>query len=448
MRLGLCEDYPEETRTLDEVHDDLATVRLAGARALRVSFGWDGLEPEDDRFDFDFTDALVGIAEEQGVELTPYIAYTPAWAAGVEPGGEAWHRPPLDPAEFGEIAGELASRYRGRVRSWELWNEPDNPMFWTGTPEQLAELVRAGSRAVRAADPEARIVLGGVAWDSRYVLKLLRDHAVSADVDVVNIHAYHETWSPDGIEELVPYVLRVADAIALHGDGEPIWINEAGYSSYRYGARVSDVYRATFAYEHTLEHQASFLLRAIALAASTGHVSLLGWYEIKDLPPQAEVIGDENNRHLGILTPDRRPKPAFDAMRYAAELFDDGFVCLDSRTRVHRALGTHSEAHVFLLHDDSLAVVAWIRTSRPGLAASGLITVAGDVADPRAETIDLFLPVDLLPRELVGRGSRRATVHDEAGRVVGAVDVRRERDELALRGLRLEGGTTTLVRLH
>ena len=44
--LGLCEDYPEESRSIEEVRRDLALLRQAGVKVLRVSFGWDGIEPE------------------------------------------------------------------------------------------------------------------------------------------------------------------------------------------------------------------------------------------------------------------------------------------------------------------------------------------------------------------------------------------------------------------
>src|SRR4051812_5391008 len=76
--LGLCEDYPEETRSQAEVRRDLALVSNAGLEALRVSVGWDDLEPEPGRYDFAFLDDLVRAAEEQHVRLVPYVAYTPA----------------------------------------------------------------------------------------------------------------------------------------------------------------------------------------------------------------------------------------------------------------------------------------------------------------------------------------------------------------------------------
>src|SRR4051812_11290387 len=78
--IGLCEDYPEESRSLETVRRDMKLLREAGVRLLRVSIGWDGLEPQEGRYDWAFWDAFVDLAVRQnGVRLIPYVAYTPRW---------------------------------------------------------------------------------------------------------------------------------------------------------------------------------------------------------------------------------------------------------------------------------------------------------------------------------------------------------------------------------
>jgi hypothetical protein len=37
--LGLCEDYPEESRSLEEARRDFELLRAAGLRVLRISIG-------------------------------------------------------------------------------------------------------------------------------------------------------------------------------------------------------------------------------------------------------------------------------------------------------------------------------------------------------------------------------------------------------------------------
>src|SRR5688500_3599932 len=82
VRLGLCEDYPEESRSLERARADLDAVRASGAQVLRISFGWDAMEPERGVYDWSFWDDFVRAAvHERGIRLIPYICYTPKWAA-------------------------------------------------------------------------------------------------------------------------------------------------------------------------------------------------------------------------------------------------------------------------------------------------------------------------------------------------------------------------------
>jgi len=83
--------------------------------------------------------------------LQPVIVYTPAWA------GEDANSPP-PAAAFSKFAGTLARRYRGRIRYYELWNEPDLSRYWAGTVQQYVQRVlRPGYRAIKHADPRVRV---------------------------------------------------------------------------------------------------------------------------------------------------------------------------------------------------------------------------------------------------------------------------------------------------
>ncbi|HEY0947354.1 MAG TPA: beta-galactosidase, partial [Opitutaceae bacterium] len=54
VSVGLCEDYPEETRTVEAAEADLKRVRNAGGKVLRIAFGWDAMEPKRGEFDWSF----------------------------------------------------------------------------------------------------------------------------------------------------------------------------------------------------------------------------------------------------------------------------------------------------------------------------------------------------------------------------------------------------------
>jgi hypothetical protein len=359
--LGLCEDYPEETRTLDEARRDFAVLRTGGVGVLRVSIGWDGVEPEKDHCDLAFWDAFVELAAEARITLIPYVAYTPRWNSdgGAE---DYWKTPPRDLAEFGELMQLLATRYRGRIHSWEIWNEPDNRDYWLGTAAQYGALLKTGAAAVHAADPALEVVLGGLAGGVPFLRELFEEQQAADSVDVVNLHSYYETWNPNPLETLPSYVEEVSAIVARHGRRQPIWMAEVGYSDWRPAAARAVAPR--YGYEHSTEFQAVMLVRTVALLFAKPAVSLVAWYELKDPRASAAMIGDDNNRHLGVMTESYRPKPAFDALSLMNRLFHAGFRPADAELRVlpAPAPGSELELHGFLTADRELVLIAWLRT--------------------------------------------------------------------------------------
>lgn len=437
MPIGLCEDYPEESRSLALAREDLELMRKAGVDVLRVSLGWDEVEPERGRFDFAFWDAFIRMAvDDFGIRLLPYVAYTPRWAVhpAAQTREDTWRYPPADPGAWSEALRALASRYEKRIGSWELWNEPDNQDYWRGTPAEFAALVKAGAAAVRRGAPQAQVVLGGIAWDTEFLATLFRDERLGDSVDVVNAHAYFETWNASPLEALDDYVHRLRRIVDRWGRGQPVWLAEVGYSSYRDGTHVSAVYDLRYGYEHTLAFQAVMLLRTVAAARATEQVGLLAWYELKDLPPEAPVIGDVNNRHLGVTLANRHPKPALAALVFANTFLGGPLRVRDEAAVVTRAVGSEVVVHVFETPAGALRVVAWLATSTPRSWA----WARAPVRDRRGERISLRVPG-------VQDADSFATLFGTDGRPRGRVPVAHVAGALALPGLVIEPGQVLLL---
>ncbi len=78
--VGLCEDYPEETTTMQIIKNDFEFLKKHNINLLRISFGWDAIETEKGKFEWLFWDDFVKMAvDEYGITLVPYICYTPQW---------------------------------------------------------------------------------------------------------------------------------------------------------------------------------------------------------------------------------------------------------------------------------------------------------------------------------------------------------------------------------
>ena len=289
--------------------------------------------------------------------------------------------------------GLLAARYQGRIHSWELWNEPDNRDYWLGSVADYAQLLRRGADAVHAVDARLSVVSGGLAGHLECLEALFEQQDAARFVDVVNLHAYYETWNPEPIETLSSYVAEASELVQRQGGRQPIWVAEIGYSDFRERQRVSASVSAWFRHEHTLDHQAIVLVRSLTLLLASPSVSLIAWYELKDLPAGDAMIGDANNRHLGVLFADYRAKPARAALEWMARLFAEGFQPLTEGLHIEPPRSLNSRArqvYAFLTPRRSVVVIGWLaRPSEPPPSRA-----PGEAQDERRDALRIRLPYE------------------------------------------------------
>jgi hypothetical protein len=423
LKLGLCEDYPKESRNIEQARRDLLLLKTNGIHYLRIAFAWEGVERKRGQFDWSFWDDFVAAANAQGIQLLPYVCYTPEWAASKHT-ADFWRSPPRDPAAFGEFMYAIASHYKDRVQTWELWNEPDNPEYWTGNVEQFGEMIRAGSAAVRRADPNIKVVLGGLAWNLKFLEQLLQQPGMATNFDIVNLHSYLETWAANPAETTATQADNAERILREANAPKPLWMAEVGYSNYRSNNVVSPSYRSRFNYEHQPEFQAATVFRMLVPVLASGKVQLAAWYRIHDLPNNQNIIGDVNNRRLGVLDLQNNPKPVLNALKFFNELFGAEVVLADERVRVEAKIASDAEVYAFFRKDKALAVTAWLKVVTPH-------TETATASDTRLETLMLRLP----------ERYRRGEVYDEIGRRIGSIHINHSNSI----NLRLTGGHVFVV---
>jgi len=215
-------------------------MRASGVRTWRVEFSWDLLEPAPGRFDWSPTDRKVLAAARAGIDVLGLAVRAPAWANG---GDLDPFVPPREPAAYGRFMTALVDRYgpagslwaehpavpRRPVRAWEIWNEPNLPIYFRAQPfaRPYARLLRAASRAVRRADRRATVVLAGMAnFSWRDLDRLLRSER-GLDFDAAAVHPF--TGRPSGMIEIVR---RNRAVLARRGRGRtPVWLTELTWSS-------------------------------------------------------------------------------------------------------------------------------------------------------------------------------------------------------------------------
>jgi hypothetical protein len=186
--------------------------------------------------------------------------------------------------------------------------------------------------------------------------------ATASVIDVVNLHEYLETWDERRAEEYPLYIAEVAALVREHAPRADLWLAEFGYSDWHgLDGRPSEWSYAMDVWEHTPVFQGVALLRAHALALGTSLLSLTTWYRVDDLPPSEGVIGDENNKHLGILDLRGAPKPALAALALWNRLLGDA-------VRPLRAEAQGAVVRAFERKAGGTVVLAWLPSARRGEA--------------------------------------------------------------------------------
>ncbi|WP_188187093.1 glycosyl hydrolase [Nonomuraea sp. SYSU D8015] len=178
---------------------------------------WRDLEPVKGTWSFATMDSFLSSAGKYGVAVIYTLGVPPAWAAA---DGAS---PPRNPEDWRAYVRTVATRYKGRIRAYEMWNEPDQRKSWNGTPAQLAELTRIAAEEIRRADPAARIIspgitVNGLSWLDRYFAAGAAKH-----VDIVGGHVYLGL-RPESAMSGVANLRAVADQHGLAG--RPLRVTE------------------------------------------------------------------------------------------------------------------------------------------------------------------------------------------------------------------------------
>ena len=136
-----------------------------GIKTIRIQTGWARCEPEKGRFDFEWLDKIVDFARSKGVNVLLETSY----GNPIYPGAGGWDLGAGFPtSEEGLAAWDrwietLATHYKGRVRDWAMWNEPDirNPALpgheVAKTPQDIAVFNVRTAKIIRKVIPDSRI---------------------------------------------------------------------------------------------------------------------------------------------------------------------------------------------------------------------------------------------------------------------------------------------------
>lgn len=214
-------------------------------RLWDIGVTWAHVNPAPDSYDWSRLDKVLEVARASGTNDFLYVlGMTPQWAA-INP-NTTHHAPwigpgtssiPADLATWDKYVWNVATRYKGIIQFYQVWNEPQLRDFWDDYTKisVLGEMTKRAKSIIRKVDPDARIVAapvlprpssGGMKKAMKY-LTALKDN--KWPVGVLTAHIYPEKGKgPDRWKEML---ISVQDGLkAIEAPKRSLWITETCYN--------------------------------------------------------------------------------------------------------------------------------------------------------------------------------------------------------------------------
>ena len=217
-----------------EVGGECDVIEVADISASQTPSPFEGVDAEDPIHPE--LRAQSGTCAAQQGPPAPFGLWNPIFNNGSDEPSVGTRLNPTNP--WARFVGAAVQRYKPggdagtAIRHWEIWNEPDLCHFWSGTPQEYARLVKVAYIVIKNVDPDAYVVLGGLAHfaNGQWLYDML--DALNADAlsdlfdgffDAAGSH--HYSLSYVGFQ----YTRKVRTALDRRGWAhKPIWITESG----------------------------------------------------------------------------------------------------------------------------------------------------------------------------------------------------------------------------
>jgi hypothetical protein len=166
----------------------LDAIAEAGIESVRVAISWRDLEPGPPvggvhAYDVSRSDFQVAALARHGLRMMPAFLLAPAWATPDEALLCRFAGVPTSAVgrigDYAAAAKALARRYgpggtfwrenpvlpRRPIQIWQIWNEPNLTSYWCPRPDPAAyaELFAQAAKAIKEAQPQARVITAGLA---------------------------------------------------------------------------------------------------------------------------------------------------------------------------------------------------------------------------------------------------------------------------------------------
>jgi len=372
---------------LEEIFPTLIDALVqSGAGGTRIFLKWSEIERgtpvagQPPEYNWTWYDGRIREIARTNLKIIVSVAMPPSWASNSP-------CPPIDTDhldEYAQFLTDLVNHYKSppyNIKYWELDNEPDstdsNGAFWGFGcwgyhGAEYAVMSATAYSAIKAADPEAFVLMGGIAndWFTEYngpFYRYFSDDVMTNNgglyFDALNIHyfpdfhAEWERWDPNSQDRLTgklpaptcgdlfdglgtEYNAGGIDLIAkashfrnrmsaCFGVNKPLWVTELAEHGY-----VGD--------PASLNQQARYVIQGNVRGLAIGAIKIV-WFALTT---------PNDNSNQSLLYADLSPKPAFTAFKtLTTELMGYQYLATVNTTNV--------EGYVFSSQTQANKMVAW-----------------------------------------------------------------------------------------
>jgi hypothetical protein len=226
----------------EDVRLAASLIRKTGVGWVRDRFSWAQMNPAPNTIDLKHYLTFDRLQRDAGLRILQVFHDCPLWASSASTGDEEarMHSAPENTMHALNFFRKVANEFSEACTYWEIWNEMDIPVFFLGTAEEYAAILKASYLGIKKGNPQAKVLLGSVTFGSgeitwgektyyddeadRFVEKILENGAAEY-FDIYNMHHY------GAVDELPGRIRRNKRIMQRFSCRKPIWITEMGFTS-------------------------------------------------------------------------------------------------------------------------------------------------------------------------------------------------------------------------
>jgi hypothetical protein len=199
---------------------------------------WRRVQPVKGEWAFEKCDRDVKAAHDHHVEMLLVLNSTTPWAAPKElqsDPAKARRAIPAD-SDWANYVHAVATRYKGTVHEYELWNEPDMDAFFGGDIDDLIHLDRVAYETLKTVDPTITVVSSSFAGiESHFGRPSFEQYLEKGGAkyaDVIGFHFYAGSAAGKAArppETMLNRLRRAKELMDKYHVQKPMWITETGW---------------------------------------------------------------------------------------------------------------------------------------------------------------------------------------------------------------------------